>query len=1118
VFAVVELPKASRLAGKSTGPAACRFSRVPVPVPVPVLLALWLSALLGLANTPGWGAVQLNEIVSRNDSVLADEDGEYPDWIELRNLDTAALNLAGYGLSDDPTLPFKWVFPTRVLPAGGYLVVFASDKNRTNTPTLHANFAINPEGETLVLTRPDGVRMDQVATGFLPSNFSLGRVLDGRTNWLLFPRPTPGSANTTAGYAELLPAPSFSRPAGFYDAGFSLTVSSPAPEAVIRFTLDGSEPTTNSAVYSVPLEVRDRSGESNGISMIQGTATVNQHTDGWFPPNGLTYKCTVVRARLFQDNRPPGPVATSTYFVSPGAGQRYRLPVVSIATDPYGLFDYTNGIYMLGLIFDQYRAAHPTEPLTGHTPANYTQRGKAWERAAHLQWFTSDGSTGFAQNVKIDIQGQSSRSFREKSLGVKARSDLAPIDAVAYPIFPGLTNRFGRPISRLKGFRLRNSGNDWAYTLFRDELAHRLAAGTLVDTLSYTPVVTFLDGEYWGILNAREQEDEDYLADHYDLAPENLTICETIGTVIYGRPADNQHFLNLRNYADTNDLSDPLKYAYVQTQMDVENFMNYQAAEIYYANADWPHNNIRFWRLKTAQYQPQSPWGQDGRWRWLLFDVDLGLSHPWSGGYGDNTLSAALSPTGRPGINAPWSTALLRGLVRNPQFRADFINTIADHLNSTFKENRVTDVIDGIYNTLAPAMDEHIRRWRTMGNSVNTWSNNVRGLRTFASQRPINVRQHVVTQFGLSGFANLTLNVSPVARGSIRINRLLVNETTPGVTNGVPYPWRGTYFRGVPVQLQAIPAPGSMFAGWSGAPGLGTNQLITFTPTNNATITALFQPSPPPFDLAAGSYRFTAWDPAAPAETYPAHMRFQQTTNQDPSLVTPLESDWRWSYALTNRSRVLGLGDQGVAFLNTSNPQDLPGAGYLGAALLAVRTIGVTNIEVSWIGGTVLPNQQTYALRLQYAVGEGPFRDVPDPSGQPIEYVRNVIPGHQQLVGPFLLPAEVNHQEYLQLRWKYYHVSGLSGPRAQLRLDDVLVSHQVPLLSPTVAVPVLLPDGALRLNFTGSPHRDYWLETSTDLSAWVRIYRNTTDIEGDAQIPLSGWNQEGQRFFRFWFP
>src|SRR6185369_13833301 len=203
-----------------------------------------------------------------------------------------------------------------------------------------------------------------------------------------------------------------------------------APGVRIHFTLDGSEPTTNSPLYAGPVLIRDRSGDSNALSMIPGTATVNQHTDGWFPPNGLVNKVTVVRARAFQSNAWPSSIATHTYFVWTNATQTYALPVVSIALLTNDVFNYTTGIYVLGKIFTDYTNSHPGELLTGHTPANYTQRGNAWERRAHFEYFEPDGSTGFAQNVLVDIQGQSSRSFREKSLGIKARSDAPPMDAI----------------------------------------------------------------------------------------------------------------------------------------------------------------------------------------------------------------------------------------------------------------------------------------------------------------------------------------------------------------------------------------------------------------------------------------------------------------------------------------------------------------------------------------------------------------------------------------------------------------------------------------------------------------------------------------------------------------
>ena len=382
-----------------------------------------------------------------------------------------------------------------------------------------------------------------------------------------------------------------------------------------------------------------------------------------------------------------------------------------------------------------------------------------------------------------------------------------------------------------------------------------------------------------------------------------------------------------------------------------------------------------------------------------------------------------------------------------------------------------------------------------MGNSLTTWSNNVRVMRTFASQRPINCRQHLVTQLGLGGFATVTLNVSHTNRGRIRINTLAIDANTPGVTNGQAYPWRGTYFRGVPIEVQALPAPGYMLAGWSNRADLGLQDTLTINLSNNVTWTALFERAIP-HDLRAAPYMFTAWNADAPAGSYPPHMRFEQTPVPDPGLGTPMESDWQLPYDRTSRSRINGLGDDGLAFLNTSDPQADAGAGYLGTAVLALRTLGVTNIEVSWIGGTITPNQRAYALRLQYAVGDAPFQDVLDPGGQPIEYARNELAGHWQIIGPVSLPAAVNGQSFVWLRWKYYFTAGVSGPRAQLRLDDILVRPATSASPATFAVVEMSNTQMLQLHFAGSPHRRYTLELSTNLIDWSWLNPVTMDIGG----------------------
>jgi hypothetical protein len=106
-----------------------------------------------------------------------------------------------------------------------------------------------------------------------------------------------------------------------------------------------------------------------------------------------------------------------------------------------------------------------------------------------------------------------------------------------------------------------------------------------------------------------------------------------------------------------------------------------------------------------------------------------------------------------------------------------------------------------------------------------------------------------------------------------------------------------------------------------------------------------------------------------------------------------------------------------------------------------VDTTGLDSAAVRWLGGTLEPNVRRYAIRLQYRIGwTGAFLDVLS-GGQPVEYLVQ-DKGHTEILGPIALPVEALEQPYVQLLWRYYHVDGDSGARAQLRLDDILITGQ----------------------------------------------------------------------------
>ncbi len=125
--------------------------------------------LLGLLSAPASAQLRISEFMASNLSVTQDEDAAYSDWIEIHNASNDAVNLSGWYLTDTETNLVRWMFPATNLPAGGFLLVFASGKDRA-APRLHANFSLSSEGEYLALVRPDGSTVEDEYTA-VPEQF-----------------------------------------------------------------------------------------------------------------------------------------------------------------------------------------------------------------------------------------------------------------------------------------------------------------------------------------------------------------------------------------------------------------------------------------------------------------------------------------------------------------------------------------------------------------------------------------------------------------------------------------------------------------------------------------------------------------------------------------------------------------------------------------------------------------------------------------------------------------------------------------------------------------------------------------------------------------------------------
>jgi hypothetical protein len=319
----------------------------------------WYTCLIGATN---WHRLCLNELLPWNTTGITDEDGTRTDWLELYNAGTNALNLRGVGLSDDDDDPFLWQFPDLTLPPHGFVLVYASEKNRTN-PRLHTNFRLDAQGETVYLTAPDGTRLQTLPFGAVPPDVARGSMPDGAPSNVYFTVPTPGGPNTTGYHSAIAETPQFSRPGGFFSGTIMVTVSVHAAGAAIRYTLNNTVPTEASPLCTNPFVL---------------TST------------------TRITARAFQAGLLPGPIAVRAYYAGlPGYVTASHLPIVVVDT--------------LG-------AAIPDEP-------KIMARMGVIDRGPGVTNYITDPFTHYDGAIGIELRGKSSQGFPKDQYGIETRTE-----------------------------------------------------------------------------------------------------------------------------------------------------------------------------------------------------------------------------------------------------------------------------------------------------------------------------------------------------------------------------------------------------------------------------------------------------------------------------------------------------------------------------------------------------------------------------------------------------------------------------------------------------------------------------------------------------------------------
>lgn len=657
--------------------------------------------------------IVINEIMSDNLSVIADEDGDFSDWIELHNYGISPINLMDYGISDDEDDLFAWVFPSTIIPPGGYKIIFASGKDHLEGPYLHTNFKISSDGEPLILTDPSGIQIDFVKPTPLAEDLSYGRSEDGSTMWERLNEASPAETNSISDGII------FSHESGFYAASLDLVLTA-TNDHEIRYSTDGTDPQILSILFSDFISL-------DNLELVPDVISNISTSPSWSAPDTDNFKAHVIKAATFESGIRTSKVYTKVIFINPDLNERYEdFDIVSLVTEPGNLFNADTGIYVPGV---HYTPGDPT------WSGNYFQRGDLWERKANLQYFNNEGQLQFNQEISIRTHGGKGRNLPQKSLRIYTRSeDGAP--KLNYPFFEHL----GEEKHVFDKVVLRNSLTCWNNSVIKDEVTAQVCRDLSFEIQNSKPVVLFMNGEYWGVQSIREFYDEKYINDKYDIPADSVNI------VLHGSgnqpafPSDwgtvegtNSGHTQLYDFLNSNNLDILGNYEYVKTILDIESIIDYYCTEIYFNNKDWPTNNNKLWNN-----------GTDGKWKQMLYDLDGGWQYL---GTGYDQLNRALSPTGV-AQNAPYATFLLRKLFESSSFKDQFLNRMACLMKINFEAETVVTTINFVKDLYLDGMQEHVDRWHRP-NSYETWLSGVNGLISFANGRKDNVIEHIEDQFGI---------------------------------------------------------------------------------------------------------------------------------------------------------------------------------------------------------------------------------------------------------------------------------------------------------------------------------------------------------------------------------
>lgn len=664
-----------------------------------------------------------------------------------KNLPAGVLTSATFASSstDSETDYTTYNLPPSALIAGDNVIAAEVHQHRSGSSDL--SFDLTLEASSYISVNA----IDSVTYGTAVTDISYGRNKITPAIWQHFALPSPGAANLTPVVSDLRltsPSAEISPAAGFFTDPQAVTLTTTSGS--IYYTLDGSNPTTSSPVYSVPIAISET---------------------------------TVVRARVFESGKVPGPLTTQSFFY----GETFNgLPILSVSADPETLFGDQIGIY-----------DNDHEPR--RSGMNEVYKGK--DAPGHLEFFPVDQSEGFAVNGGIRIGGENNwGSHEQKALNFSLRGKYGD-NTLNYDLFPG------SGIPNHSAFTLREGGDDWDDAMLRDGMWDTIAKGFLnAETTSMRPSVVFLNGAYWGVYNIRSRWTEEWFFEKYGVSNGEYDHLgyghfTSSSTRLGAHEGVITEWTELLDFIDNNDINTPAGWDFVESRVDIDSFIDFVVSESFANNSSWEHNR-EFWKA----HAPGS------KWRWFLPDMDRTFK---ASGIDSNEFDSILR-----------NDALLDRIKNQATFQARLAQRYAAHVATTFAPTRIANIVDTLGALITPELARHEARWSGSIDAAQQ-AIDIQEIKDYTTDRVSSVHAEISSELGLSTAVNMALAVTgsgtvhfagiPVSPGNLRI------------------------FPNLDATLTAVAAPGYQFDSWTGLIGDSTTTLNT---GGAVAITANFIPAP----------------------------------------------------------------------------------------------------------------------------------------------------------------------------------------------------------------------------------------------------------------------------------